>query len=167
MLLGSTVNSDTSTDIDSLVIQLILQQRFAEVYELLVKQQHPKTASIYNMALCLHWSGNYQEALSRLESIQLTPNLSDGNRFNANEDYKKIKDKQNQTNHHLQGISEMYIKSFPTLAYDAIIRLKTDCWLGLKNYAKVVAIATPVAHKGYKNILDALNLANTPNDERI
>ena len=167
MLLGSTANNDTFTDIDSLIIHLILQQRFSEVYELLIRQQHPKTASIYNMALCLHWSGNYQEALSRLESIQLSPNLSQGNKFDADEDYKKIKSKQHHTNDHLQGISEVYIKSFPALAHDAIVRLKTDCWLQLKNYAKVVAIATPIAHKGYQNILDALKLANTANDERI
>jgi len=78
-----------------------------------------------------------------------------------------IKSKQNQTNDYLQGISELYINYFPALVHDAIVRLKTDCLLVLGNYAKVVAIATPIAHKGYKNITDALKLANSANDKRI
>jgi len=31
----------------------------------------------------------------------------------------------------------------------------------------VIAIATPIAHKGYKNITDALQIAQTSNGQRI
>jgi len=64
-------------------------------------------------------------------------------------------------------MTEAYIKNFPELASDAIVRLKTDCWLQLGNYEKVIAVATPIAHKGYRNITDALLIANTSNDKRI
>jgi len=167
MLLGSTANNETSPDTELLVIQLILQQRYAEAYELLNNQHSTQTWVLYNTALCLHWSGNYQEALSQLDSVRLVPQVSTTNQLNANRHYKAIRSKQNQTDDYLQGISEAYLKSFPALFHDAIIRLKTDCWLQLGNYAKVLAVATPIAHKGYKNITDALKLADTANDQRI
>jgi hypothetical protein len=167
MLLGSTANHNASPDTESLIIQLLLQQRYAEVWELLTNQQPLQTSSLFNMALCLHWAGNYQEALGKLESIQLAIPMRSGNPLNTDNNYKLIKSKQNQTNDYLQGISESYIKSFPTLAQDAIVRLKTDCWLQLGNFAKVIAMATPIVHKGYKDITDSLKLAETANDRRI
>lgn len=167
MLLGTTANHDTFSGAESLTIQLLLQQRYAEAYELLSNQQPSPTAALYNMALCLHWSGNYQEALNRLERIQLAPNVSKGNQLNTDSNYQEIKSKQNQTDDHLHGISEVYIKNFPALVHDAIVRLKTDCWLQLGNYEKVITIATPIAHKGYKNITDALKLADAAHGKRI
>jgi tetratricopeptide (TPR) repeat protein len=167
MLLGTTANKDTFPGTESLVIQLILQKRYAQAYELLIAQQSTQTAALYNMALCLHWSGNYQEALSRLERIQLAPLVGNSNKLDSNSEYTKINSKQNQTDDYLHAISEIYIKSFPVAAGDAVIRLKTDCWLQLGNYAKVIAVATPVAYKGYHDIENALKLASTANDQRI
>lgn len=167
MLLGTTANNDNYPGTEPLIILLILQQRYAEAYELLLNQPQNQTATLYNMALCLHWNGNYQEALTRLESIQPIQHVNSGKPLNTNIGYKEIRSKQNQTDDYLQGINEVYIKSFPVLVQDAIIRLKTDCWLQLGNYAKVIAVATPIAQKGYKNITDALKIANTANDKRI
>ena len=167
MLLGSTAKKNTTSGTESLIIQLMLQHRYAEAYELLINQQPASTAGRYNLAICLHWSGNFQAALIKLESIQLGPHVSNSNQPNMNGDYKEIKSKQNKSDDHLHGISESYIESFPALFHDAIIRLKTDCWLQLGNYAKVVAIATPMVQKGYKNITDALKIAETGNDKRI
>jgi hypothetical protein len=162
MLLRSTANNNTTLPVtESLIIQLILQQRYSEVYELLINQQNTATSSKYNLALCLHWGGNYMEALGKLDSIQLVSGVSNGNQFNGDANYKLIISKQIQTNDYLQGMSEAYVKNFPASIQDAIIRLKTDCWLQLGNYVKVIAIATPIAHKGYKNITDALKLAET------
>jgi len=167
MLLGSTVTKDTSTDTDPLVLELIFQRRYSEAYELLTIEKPASNASLYNMALCFHWSGNFQEALKALESIQLAPMVSSGNKFNANNDYQQIRSKQNQTDDYLQGVSNRYVKHFPALFHDAIVRLKTACWLKLGNYPKVVTTAQPIAHKGYKNIIDALKLAEIANDKRI
>ena len=167
MLLGSTANSNTSSDTELLVTQLIFQHRYAEVYELLINQQSMQTSVLYNIALCLHWSGNYQEALYRLDSIRLAPQSNYTNKLDADTNYKSISSKQNQTDDYLNGITEVYVRRFPALVHDAIIRLKTDCWLQLGNYAMVAALATPIANKGYQNITDALKLAKTANDQRI
>jgi hypothetical protein len=167
MLLGSTANSNNASVTEPFVIQLMLQQRYAEVYELLSGQQSPQTSVLYNKALCLHWSGNYQAALSQLDSIKVTSQLNTDNKLNANNDYQGIRTKQIQMDDHLQGITEAYVKAFPVLVNDAITRLKTDCWLQLRNYPKVIALATLIAYKGYKDITDALKLADTANDKRI
>ncbi len=166
MLLRNTANHETAPASEAFVLQLLLQQRYAEAYELLVNYP-ASTFALYNMALCLRWSGDYQEALNRLEAIRLVPHTNSGNKPDAGRIYKQIRTRQNQTDDYLQGISEAYIKSFHALVHDAIVRLKTDCWLQLGNYAKVIAVATPIAHKGYKNITDALKLADTSNDQRI
>jgi tetratricopeptide (TPR) repeat protein len=167
MLLGTTVPRDTDPTTETLIIQLILQQRYAEAYDLLHRQPSAQTAALYNAAVCLHWSGNYQEALNRLEKIQFSPPMNTSNQPTADENYQRIRKQQNQTEDYLQGMSELYVKSFPVLTYDAIIRLKTDCWLQLGNYAKVIAIAKPIAHKGYQNITNALALAGNNDDTAI
>jgi len=167
MLLGSNSNVDNSIGTELLVTQLMMQQRYAEAYELLMNQQPTSTSVLYNLAICLHWSGNYQQALTRLENIRLLPQLNNANKLSTNNDLQVIRGKQNQTDDHLQGITEAYVKSFPPVVNDAIVRLKTDCWLQLGNYNKVIAISTPIAYKGYKNITDALTLANTVNGQRI
>lgn len=164
MLLGSTANNDTSAGTELLITHLMMQQRYAEAYEMLMNQQSTQTSVLYNLAICLYWSGNYQQALTRLESIRLAPQLNNGNKLSANNDLKMIKSKQNQSDDHLNGISEAYVRSFPALVHDAIVRLKTDCWLQLGNYAKVIAVASPIVPKGYQNITDALNLAAKAND---
>lgn len=167
MLLGSNVTKDSGIDTTSLISQLIWQQRYAEAYQLLINQPAAQTDVLYNLALCLHWSGNDQEALSRLQSIQLTSQLDTAERRTASNEYLQIRSKQNQTADYLAGLSDAYIKTFPDLTRDSIVRLKTDCWLQLGNYDKVIAIATPIAHKGYKNITDALQIAQTSNGQRI
>ena len=161
MLLGTTNKKDSFPVEESFIMQLLLQKRYAQVYELLMHQQSTQASSLYNMALCLHWSGNYEEALIRLENIRLSNQIGNHNKLTADSYLKAITIKQNQTDDYLHGMTEAYIKNFPELASDAIVRLKTDCWLQLGNYNKVIAIATPIAHKGYRNITDALQLANT------
>jgi tetratricopeptide (TPR) repeat protein len=168
MLLGKTPNNNNSSeDTELLVVQLIMQKRYAEAYELLVSQQPTGATVLYNIALCLHWSGNYQEALDRLEHIHLDRNPMNENRLGADTSYKKIRAQQNQTADYLKAISDGYLKQFPASVHDAFIRLKTDCWLRLGNFQKVIAIASPIAHKGIKDINDALHLAKTSNDHTI
>jgi hypothetical protein len=159
MLLGSTASSNTPPPTEEFIIQLLSQQRYAEVYALLSNQQLTQTSSLYNLALCLHWAGSYSEALNQLDSIKLAPQLNSRDQYQTDTTYKLIKSKQDLTSDYLQGITEAYLKTFPALVQDAIIRLKTDCWLQLGNYAKVIVIATPIVHKGYKDIADALKLA--------
>jgi len=165
MLLGNPTGNDPSPDSEPLVTSLMLQQRYAEAYELLVDKQPAQSSTLYNLALCLYWIGSYQAALNKLDLIHLRPNLSDGNRLNDDTFYHEIKNKQNLSDDHLHGMTEFYIQRFPASFQDAVIRLKIDCWSQLGNHAKVIATASAVAHKGYKNISDALRLAKTANDK--
>ena len=165
MLLGNPTGNDPSPDSEPLVTSLMLQQRYAEAYELLVDKQPAQSSTLYNLALCLYWIGSYQAALNKLDLIHLAPNLGNGNRLNSDAVYQEIKNKQNLSDDHLYGISECYIHTFPASFQDAIIRLKIDCWSKIGDHSKVIAIAAAVAHKGYKNISDALRLAQTANDK--
>ena len=165
MLLGKPTGIDDLSLNEQLIIQLILQQRYAEVYELLIGREPASTSTNYNLALCLHWVGRYREALNQLDLIRFAPNVTQGNKLSGNSEYMEIRNKQNLTDGHLHAVSEAYLKKFPDLVQDAVIRLKTDCWLQLGDYSKVTAIATPIAHKGYKNIAEALELAQKANDK--
>jgi|GEM_PF-2412573 len=161
MISPSPSDNESSQETELLIIQMMLQQRYKETYELLSTQKSTQSAALYNTALCLHWSENYQDALTRLDSIRLTLQINNFSQSIANSDYHGIIKKQNQTDDFLNGMSEAYIKHFPVLAHDAVVRLKVDCWLKLGNFPKVIAIATPIAHKGYRDITDALKLADT------
>ncbi len=163
MLLGTTAQQNTSQDTEPLIIQLLLQQRYAEAYLLMNGQrQVSENSAIYNTALCLYWGGNYHESLKRLESIQFKPQVQSAPEPNDHL-YQQISINQKQTNDHLQGITEAYLKNFPGLFHDAVVRLKVDCWSHLGDHARVIALATPIAHKKYQNIIDALTKAQAAN----
>jgi hypothetical protein len=70
-----------------------------------------------------------------------------------------MRQQQNQQEDHLHAITKKYIASFDVLTRDAIVRLRIDCWLHLGEYAKVIELGTPVEHKNYKNIAEALIIA--------
>lgn len=163
MLLGTTAQQNTSQDTEPLIIQLLIQQRYAEAYLLLTGQHRTsQNSAIYNTALCLHWSGNYEEALKRLDSIQLSPQAQSASPP-TDDLYQQISLKQKRTDDHLQAITEGYVKSFPGLFVDAVVRLKVDCWSQLGDHGKLIALATPIAHKKYQNITDALTKAQAAN----
>lgn len=165
MLLGNPTVHNTFPDSEPLINSLLLQQRYAEAYELLEEKRPALSSTLYNLGLCLYWTGSFQAAINKLDLIHLTPNLSDGNRLNSDTVYQEIKNKQNLTDDHLHGVTEFYIQRFPASFQDAVIRLKIDCWSQLGDHAKVIATAAAIAHKGYKNISDALTLAQTANDK--
>jgi len=163
MLLGSTNPPPSSPNTEQLVVQLMMQNRYAEAYELLINQNPKTTASLYNQALCLHWSGNYQDALQRLESIQPERKTMMEQKPNSDHLNAAIRKKQNLTDDYLNVITEGFTANFPVSVQDAVIRLKTDCWLQLGEFSKVITIATPIEHKQYKNIEDALKIAREKN----
>jgi len=93
MLLGTTNKKDSFPVEESFIIQLILQKRYAQVYELLMNQQSTQPSSLYNIALCLHWSGNFQEALIHLENIRLSTHMANHDKLTADSYLKAITDK--------------------------------------------------------------------------
>jgi len=160
MLLGSTNAAQTYQSEDILIVQLLNQGRYAEAYTLLKKESLTSPATIFNLALCHYWVGNYADALLYLEKVgMMLPHHAGSTASNTDSFYKSLRDKQNQTNDHHQGITSKYASLFKEQVRDAVIRLKTDCWLKLENWTKVIEIATPIAFKNYHNIADALQIA--------
>jgi len=166
MLLRSTDTHQLYGHEEALISLLITQSRYAEAYVLLQKETPGEPATQYNLALCHYWAGNYREALACLDKAQMSlPANSSPDNFRADQFYTAIRQRQNQLDDHRQGINKRYITLFGALVKDAIVRLKTDCWLQLGNYDQVKVVAAPLAHKNYKNITEALQAANQKNHE--
>lgn len=160
MLLGSTNPRQQNGNEEALIIQLMTQKRYAEAYILLKNESPGEPSTQYNLALCHYSAGNYQEALICLDNALRA--LSPGNypgKAPADQFYHVIRQMQNQTNDHLEGITKKYVTLFRDLVLDHVIRLQTDCWLKSGNFPKVVEIAKPLERKNYKNITEALQLA--------
>lgn len=160
MLLGSTNPHQQHHTEEAFIAQLISQQRYAEAYTLLLREQQDRVVTWYNLALCHHWSEGYQQAINCLDRAASLLPAGKGTQPHPADSFQFIiRTKQNELDDHLQPITAKYADAFNPLVNDAIIRLKTDCWLSLGNYARVVETATRIAHKNYKNIADALQTA--------
>jgi tetratricopeptide (TPR) repeat protein len=160
MLLGSADPRQQYPNEETFIIQLFAQNRFAEAYVLLKKESPNDPAAQFNLALCYFRSRHYAEALACLDKAQsLLTVANQNNNLQADQFHTTLSKLQNQQNDHLQGITKKYITLFADEAKDAIIRLKTDCWLQLGNFSKVIEVAKPLAHKNYLNIANALSMA--------
>jgi tetratricopeptide (TPR) repeat protein len=161
MLLASTNSHKQYGNEETLILQLLIQQRYAEAYLLLNNEPPNDPATQYNLALCYYWAKQYQEAIICLDKVQTAlPYQSSNVKLPNAQFYTVIVEQQNQRSDHLQGVSKRYISIFAVLMRDAIIRFKTDCWLQLGEYSKVIETAAPIAHKNYRNITEALQIAN-------
>lgn len=167
MLLGSNNTRQQYDNEEALIIVLLTQGRYAEAYALLMKESPDEPSTQYNLALCHYWAAQYQEALICLDRAQMTLPPRSNNNKAYNQFYAAILENQNQLDDHLHAITKKYIVLFEILTRDAILRLKTDCWLKLGNFSKVIETATPIAHKNYKNIAEALQIAknHTTNEQ--
>ncbi|MCC8409182.1 hypothetical protein LJ707_09580 [Mucilaginibacter sp. UR6-1] len=160
MLLGSTQNNTANNADEVLIADLIRQGRYAEAYVLLKRAPTDEAATWYNLALCLYWLNNYRQTIMCLDHAQAQlPVHNNSMAQHTDEVHKALTNKQNQTNDHLQSISKKYVAQFTGLVYDAILRLKTDCWLLLGEYSRVIELASPLAYKNYRNVNDALQIA--------
>lgn len=161
MLLGSERNSSsTPTHLnENLVVLLLNQGRYAEAYTILNQDAASGITVFFNLALCHFWAEDYDEALHCLDRIEPLAKWREGDNIVQDAAYHKIEIKQRGTNDHLEGLSNDYLKLFGVKVRDHLIRLKTDCWIALGNYSKVIETATPIEHKGYLNIVYALKTA--------
>lgn len=162
MLLGSNqaVQNRSNTSVQDLIEQLIGRSLYADAYALLIQEPAGQTVTQYNLALCFNAAGYYNEALMCLDKSQLCLPVNQTNRNSVTDGfYKALLDKQKQLNDHLFAITDKYLQLLPQKVTDSIIRLKTDCWMQLGNYAKVIETATPIAYKQYGNIIEALAVA--------
>lgn len=160
MLLGSTHTRQHYESEEVLIALLITQNRYAEAYLLLQKELPNEPSTQYNMALCYYHACNYQQALVNLDKALFALPVNKGLSNNHTDQfYNNMRQQQNQQDDYLHAITRKYIASFDVLTRDAIVRLKTDCWLHLGEYTKVIELATPIEHKNYKNIAEALIIA--------
>ena len=159
MLLASADTHQQFAAEETFIIQLLAQSRYAEAYILLKQESPNQPATQYNLALCYYQNQYYREAIACLDKTLAILPLSDRANINTDQFYNAIRQQQNQHDDHLLGVTKKYISFFGDTFRDTITRLKTDCWLQLGDYAKVIETATPIAHKSYKNIAKALSIA--------
>lgn len=162
MLLGANNNLSTTrgSSEEELICRLIDAGCFADAYLLLQAEQPDLPATQFNLALCYYSVECYKEALACAEKARvLLPVFQSKPNRDNDVWYKTMRDNQNQLSNYKQALSSRYIELLPILVADAIVRLKTDCWLQLKDYARVIETATPIAYKNYLNITEALNVA--------
>lgn len=157
MLLGSNPQSQTAESQETLIVQLLGQQRYAEAYLLLKQEPVDGPAKQFNLALCYYQLQNYTEtiicldkAMAAMPPVKIKPN------HQHESVYQALYQQQSQTDNYKQPVSQLYIRLFSEVMHDAIIRLKTDCWLALQQYAKVIDTSAPVVHKNYHNITRAV-----------
>ena len=159
-LLGSTYENSAQGNEDEFIAQLLQQNKYVEASELLRKESAEEPSTLFNMALCHYWVEQFQETLLYLHQAQLRlPASIRASGLSNNPLSTTLGTKQNRSDGYTQPITKKYVTLFAPLVAEAIIRLKTDCWLRLGNYAKVIEIATPLANKNYKNINEALQVA--------
>jgi tetratricopeptide (TPR) repeat protein len=161
MLLGSPGTRQQYNNEEALIIQLFAQSRYAEAYMLLMKEPPNLSSTQYNLALCYYWAGNYTESLICLDKARAAlPGSSAPTDIRNNDFFRTAFRQQSKIDDHRQAISQNYFSLFTFLVHDHILRLQTDCWLQLENFFKVIEVATPIANKNYRNITNALQIAN-------
>ncbi|MCD8739154.1 hypothetical protein LT679_00955 [Mucilaginibacter roseus] len=162
MLLGADNSSNKirQNSEGELICQLINAACFADAYLLLQAEPPDWPATQYNLALCYYSAAHYHEALACVEKARMLLPVFQS-KLNRDNDsfYKTMRGKQNQLDDYKQALNAKRIELLPVQVADAIVRLKTDCWLQLKDYARVIEAATPMAYKNYLNITEALNVA--------
>ncbi len=162
MLLGAdnNLNKTRGNSEEELICQMINTRCFADAYLLLQAEPPDLPATQYNLALCYYSAAYYKEALASAEKARvLLPVFQSKPNRDNDVWYKTMRDNQNQLDDYKQALSARGIDLLPIQVADAIVRLKTDCWLQLKDYARVIETATPIAYKNYLNITEALNVA--------
>lgn len=162
MLLGSNqaAQSPNGTSLHGFIARLINQSLYADAYVLLIKEAREQTVTQYNLALCFYHTGSYTEALLCLDKAQAYLPVNPNKNYPVTDAFHTaMLEDQHQLNDHLFALTAKHVQLLPQKIADSIIRLKTDCWMQLGNYAKVIEIATPVAYKQYGNITEALAVA--------
>lgn len=167
MLLGANNNLSKTrgNSEEELICRLIDTRCFADAYLLLQAEPPDLPATQFNLALCYYSAEYYKEALASAEKARVLLPVFQSKPNQANDVwYKTMRDNQNQLNNYKQALTARHIELLPVRVADAIVRLKTDCWLQLKDYARVIETATPIAYKNYLNITEALNVARKTAD---
>ena len=148
---------------DNLIVSLISHGRYAEAYTLLSRVNNVNVPTLYNIALCCIFAGEYTEALIKIDKaismggFQLTNPLADRGRVMS-----AIEARQNEDHTHTTPISQEYIEAFPDRVRDNLLRLKIDCHALLGQWGEVIRTASPIINKNFKNVENALAQVESP-----
>lgn len=154
--IGMMTGNPSSENADR-AAELILSGRYAEAFVLLDKPGENSVAGLFNLALCHIYAGDHAAALVRLEAalsairrsgIPAPPPQSPP--------LRTITEIQNRSDSYRRPFTAEYVKVFPHIAHDSILRLIVDCHAALGNNNKVAETGAPLAAKGYANVMEAL-----------
>lgn len=136
---------------------LISEGRYSEAFRLLDRPGVSTVPELFNLALCHIYAADHSAALTRLDAalsglrqpgIPAPPPETPAR--------QKISAVQNLTETYMRPVTIEYIKLFPDVLQDSVLRLMVDCHAALGNWNKVVELGTPLARKGYGNVQKAL-----------
>ncbi len=154
---SGSLNNTAHTSEDLFISQLIQQARYVEAYSLLIRERQESVTTLFNMALCHFMVGDYSLAVSFLDKTsQFLPRPSMLGNAQHSPQQRSLTQWQSQGSSYLQPISQKYIQFFADAVSDNILRLKIDCLLELGDFQKLISTASPIEHKGFKNVNDAL-----------
>ncbi|MVN91933.1 hypothetical protein [Mucilaginibacter aquatilis] len=160
MLLGANNSQIQQQSQEDFIVRLIDKGRFSEAYQLLKTEPDHITSTHFNTALCLFGSKNYKDALISLDRALATLQNKPSLHHQTDANYQSIVNAQNQTDDHLIAVDTKYVSLFTERFKDAVVRLKTDCWLELGEWNRVVETASHIQFKKYRNIDNALQIAH-------
>ena len=161
MLLGSQQYPNNSNGLsdknDEWIVLLLSNGQYVEAYRLLKSEPQQKLSTIFNLALCSYFAEEYEQTLSRLDEAlaKLQPNPVD-NTFVNDDLYKKLESIQNADDSYLQGMTEMYIRHFPYIVKNSILRIKIDCYLALSLWNRIIELAPLLKSYEYQNVEEAV-----------
>ena len=142
---------------DDFIVSLISHERYAEAYTLLSRVNNANIPTLYNIALCDIFAGEYAEALVKIDKAismggfqSMNPLADRGKVMSA------IEAKQNEDHTHTSPISQEYMTAFPDRVRDNLLRLKIDCHALLGQWGEVIRTASPIINKKFKNVENAL-----------
>lgn len=152
MLLGKRENERLNIS-DNFIASLIDAGQYKEAYLILREADRERLCVTFNISLCLIYAEEYAKALVYLEKLQSLLSthiqLSD---YPKDETAKSIDKQQNKSESYKKPVTEEYIRLFPEIFKESVLRLVLDCYAALKEWSMVKRIMSLLQNKQYGNV---------------
>ncbi|MCD8043116.1 MAG: hypothetical protein LUH10_08625 [Tannerellaceae bacterium] len=162
MLLKGNTTTPEFPDVvnDTFINLLITNNQYTEAYTLLSGCNQLTIAGSYNLILCLIQAEEYTQAILKADEVLrlIQTRVPQTNR-NENETVKMLRTKQCRLDTHRAAVTLEYVKTFPGILRESVLRLKIDCYRATGNWNKVIETASQLICKEYKNVETALQEA--------
>ena len=162
MLLGNqqqTNINNSSEQNDEWIVQLLSNNQYVEAYRLMKSEPPKKLSTLFNSAICMLFIEEYEQCLHSLDEAlaKLQPKPADNS---PKEDrYRKLERMQSADSSYLQGITDRYVRHFPDMVKNNILRVKIDCYRALSQWSKVLELAAQLGSQNYLNVENAVDEA--------